>query len=164
MKKLLINYYMKRLQRKALFFLIVLVLPGNLYSQSLIEKLGGATTNFNFISGNDTIPVVDQIIIKRGCNSCIAEDGLEVYILEFITLNEVLKTGFSHDMDFIDADGSIIINMRLTDNNLLRYLNGDNLTIYSISLQHIPLIVLHRTRSIILNQQKRPRMFRGGRL
>lgn len=163
MNNQLINYL--NMHKKALLlFLTILLLPGYSYSQSLTEKLGGATTNFNFLINKDTIPVVDQIIIRRGCSDCTLVDGSEIYNFEFISLYEVLKPELSYDMELIDADGLILFSMRINQNNILSYLNGDNLKIYSISLQGIPLIVFNRTHSIIFNQRQRPRILRGGRL
>lgn len=166
MKRQLIKFKVTILSGKVFLSLTLFLLSGFVYSQNLTEKLGGITTDFEIISDTNTLEVIDQVIIKRGLsdskrNISLTPEGvyaygygLQTYRLEFITPNELVKIEgrypdrYQYGLEFIDGNGYKLMEIRMTSENIISYLNEGNFNIYSVNLQNIPLIVLNKTRTI----------------
>lgn len=102
MKKLMLESNFRKKFQTLTFLVIVLVafIP-NLYSQSLIENLGGVKTNFIITTDSVEMTILEQVIIKRGVRNYkarIFDDGgygygygLQTFHLELITKVEFVE-------------------------------------------------------------------------
>ncbi|MFK7756964.1 MAG: hypothetical protein AB8B53_08555 [Flavobacteriales bacterium] len=153
---------------KALSLLSTLLLCLSIQAQTLTEQAGGITTDFIITSVNDTLNVLDQIIIKRGLsNSKIKEDivrdpayaagfgyGLQTYRLEFSSSN-IIQTKKAdqrraryYEIELFDIKDNLLLTTRLTRADVTQFWNGTNLYVYSINLQMIPLVILNSAHKV----------------
>jgi len=157
-----------------IFFLFLIF--NSLFAQTLSEKLGGVKTDFTIISGEDTLEVDKQIIIKRGDfntnHDYYGDDdgaygygyGYQSFHLEFTSKDKVAKVklykpknnGQSYcTFHCYDKDGNQILEMFVPPTRLKEIKNAKTTTsyIYSFNLIGIPIVILDKTTTIYIEWQ-----------
>jgi len=136
-----------------------------LEAQSVTEKLGAVSTEFTFLSLDDTLNVTDQIILKRGLSKAKTENdrwgdsaygmgyglGLETFRLEFSSKDNIKtllvseRNKRAYEIEFLDQNQSLLLKKEVSIKNMIRYWNGEDLHVFSLNLQDIPLVILNTT-------------------
>lgn len=157
--------------RIGLFMLFVMMVAGSISAQSLTDKIGGVSTDFNIYYGEYKLDIQQQVIIKRGLSSYAVNEilpyeaasaygyGLETFRFEFLSsdfINFKSKSGnyYNIQLDLMDADGSILLSLNIDANNIWSFTSQKNFNAYSINLQNIPLVVFNETKHIKINIMK----------
>jgi hypothetical protein len=153
-----------------MIILVLLILIGNqLHAQKLYESLGGAKTDFTFISFNIDLTVMDQFIIKKGGiwydNVYEYGGGYESLHLEFSTEKELftvlVKRQISHyKLSFYDQENKLITTLNFFNDmsrreNKITVLETDGMTFFSVDLIGIPFSMLEATRKIDIVKYER---------
>lgn len=162
-----------------LFTSLFLFLAFNgLLAQTLSEKLGGVTTNFTIISGDDTLSLDKQIIVKRAKykaekNHQVHETfeggyggygyglgyGYQSFHLEFTSKAKVNRTTVYNgnrkpkwvcSFHCYDANGKQILEMFVPADRLKQGFSNQEADsfIYSLNLVGVPIVVLDKTTTI----------------
>ena len=154
--------------------LFLLLTSSGLFAQKLSEKLGGISTNFTIVSGEDTLNTESQIIIKRGKfdfeKNYTGDDeggygygygyGYESFHFEFTSKEKIAKTKTYNKLissvwyctfHCYDKDGKQILEMFLPSSRLE---NGSGTSyVYSLNLIGIPIVILDNTVTIQIERQ-----------
>lgn len=174
MKKLMLESNFRKKFQTLTFLVIVLVafIP-DLYSQSLIEDLGGVKTNFIITTDSVEMTILEQAIIKRGVRNYkarIFDDGgygygygLQTFHLELITKAEFVekyrreKRSYQkyYTIKLFDKKDTLLLNKEIELSELKKFSNGDDLFIYSLDLRRIPIILLDKTTTINIDKIKK---------
>lgn len=163
----------KKCQRFIVLISILISTIPSLYSQSLIENLGGVKTDFQFTTDSVEIPIIEQAILRRGVskyNSGIVSDGgygygygLQTFHLEFITeakITERYRSGKRsnrkhYEIKLWDENDSLLLHIGIQLSELRKVSNGKNLYTYSINLNRIPIVLLDKTQKINIDKIKK---------
>lgn len=127
-------------------------------AQSLIDQLGGISTNFVILVDDEPVEVASQYIIqrmKRGSESAGAS-----YHFEFALRNIPVKdnhqrsrTPFSNRIVFLDGESNVIgtMNTAICQLRLSDVTEASALTCFNFDLVRVPLSVLQHCRTIQLS-------------
>lgn len=172
MKKILIKSNLRQKSQVILIIMLIAISP-NLHAQSLIERLGGVKTDFQFTTDSLEMPIIDQVIIKRGVSDYNYNDvgdsgygygyGLQTLHLEFITKSAIIERQRSdkrernslYEIKLMDKKGALLLIRKLKLRELLKVSNGDDLFTYSINLKKIPMVLLNKTKTINIDKIRR---------
>ena len=147
-------------------------------SQTLSEKLGGVKTNFTIVSDTIEMDVISQIIIQRGVAShkydysCDENSSYgygygyanQNYFLEFYA-KQALRTRkidrrstiSGHKKRYFqivitDANGNLLYQNGYFGSRVTYNFNNDNIYVYSVNLNNIPLVILDQATTIRLEE------------
>jgi len=148
-----------------ILFIALLTNSNGIFAQSLIDKLGGVTTEFTFTSLSTKLPVSSQSIIKRGhydSKSYTGSEeasaygyGLQTYHLEIISSDEVVekykdKKGRRkyYEMTLLDENNNTIMIVNFYNDDVRIYKHEKDIISYSFNLYDVPLILFDKTKKI----------------
>ena len=165
------------------FFLFLFLVSNGLLAQTLSEKLGGVATDFVIISGEDTLDIDKQIIIKRAKYKAKKDYntyetyeggyggygygfgyGYQSFHLEFTSKQQVGKTNVFNGnrtptwyctFHYYDKNGKQTLEMFVPGSMLKQGFNEQSVTsyIYSLNLVNVPILVLDNTSTIHIEWQ-----------
>jgi hypothetical protein len=156
----------------AIVFFLFAATTSHLYSQSLIEKIGGVSTSFEFSSDSVDLPIIDQAIIQRGyfdfsfdrdksvINSYASAYGygygLQTFHLEFITTSDIKQivaydtkpVQAKYNIKLYDDKNTMILEFEVLYQESKATPKLSGMTSYSINLYRIPMILFNKTKKI----------------
>ena len=158
---------------RQLLLLVVLFFGAShfLYSQSLLEQLGGIRTNFTIVSDSLWLDTDEQFLIERAVkeeNIEAIDDGMQSntetfksYHLEFIvpkgivTQRKIGKNREFFKLELLGEEDELLAMLELEPAHVKFTPNWESTTYsaYSVNLQEIPLVILHRTLKVNLVKQ-----------
>ena len=169
------SYYFEKHHLTIIFVISLFIFPGqNIFAQSLVEKVGGVETDFKIYNDTEEMPVIAQVIIKRGYlkkHSIVKTGfensygyayayGLETFRLEFITtmpLKVPEKIKFKkvkrkyYYIKLTDSDSNIIAIVKTDYDHVSSVTNNNGLYTYSVNLKNVPIILLDKSKRIDLD-------------
>lgn len=172
MKEKIEKSFKYNLQFIILVFFLLVTSKSHLYSQSIIEKIGGVTTNFEFSSDSVDLRIIDQAIIQRGyfdfkfdqdksvinsyANAYGYGFGLQTFHLEFITTSEIKQIvayetkpiQAKYNIKLYDDKNTIIVEFEVLYRESKATPKISGMSSYSINLNRIPIILFNKTKKI----------------
>lgn len=148
---------------RAIIVLAVFALSGNnLFAQFSVEKFGGVKTDFEIYSEEGKLPIIAQAVVSDGpigLSDSYSTAVLGKYSLEFATTSSIaqrykeskLMRESIYEVVLIDANDKVLLFIELSQQQMRMVSNNKDLKTYTLSLYHIPMILLEKTRKIIIN-------------